>query len=79
MRVIGGCKRVRGLAEGQRDQTGPARDIVLLNAGASLLIAGAAVTIVEGIARAAQALDSGDARRVLDRLATISNAAPEAA
>lgn len=60
-------------------ENGPARDIVLLNAGASLLIAGAAVTIVEGIARAAQALDSGDARRVLDRLATISNAAPEAA
>jgi anthranilate phosphoribosyltransferase len=60
-------------------ENGPARDIVLLNAGASLLIAGAAVTIVDGIARAAQALDSGDARRVLDRLATISNAAPEAA
>jgi anthranilate phosphoribosyltransferase len=52
---------------------GPARDIVLLNAGASLLIAGRASTIPEGIAMAAEAIDSGRAADVLERLIRISN------
>jgi anthranilate phosphoribosyltransferase len=55
-------------------EAGPARDIVLLNAGVSLLIAGAVATVPEGIARAAAALDSGAALRALDRLAVVSNA-----
>jgi anthranilate phosphoribosyltransferase len=52
---------------------GPARDIVLLNAGASLLIAGRASTIPEGIGMAAEAIDSGRAADVLERLIRISN------
>jgi anthranilate phosphoribosyltransferase len=52
---------------------GPARDIVLLNAGASLLIAGRAATIPEGIAMAAEAIDSGRAAHVLQQLIRISN------
>jgi anthranilate phosphoribosyltransferase len=52
---------------------GPARDIVLLNAGASLLIAGRASTIPEGIAMAADAIDSGGAADVLACLIRISN------
>jgi anthranilate phosphoribosyltransferase len=55
---------------------GPSRDIVLFNAGAALFIAGAAGSIEDGLARAAQALDNGDARRVLDRLIAISTAEP---
>jgi len=58
---------------------GAPRDIVLFNAGASLLIAGAAATLGEGIQRAAAALDSGAASNVLDRLTAISHATPEAA
>ncbi len=58
---------------------GPARDIVLLNAGASLLIAGAVATLPEGIRRSAEALDDGKARDALQRLTELSNAAPEAA
>src|SRR5262245_4402271 len=58
---------------------GPARDVVLLNAGAALFVAGAARTGQEGIARAAAALDSGDARRTLDRLVAISAAEGSAA
>jgi anthranilate phosphoribosyltransferase len=58
---------------------GPARDIVLLNAGASLLIAGRDATIQDGIRRAADAIDSGAARSVLHRLAELSHAATEAA
>ena len=52
---------------------GAPRDIVLLNAGASLLIAGAAVSIQEGIAHAARAIDDGSASAALDRLVTLSN------
>ena len=59
-------------------QTGPPRDIVLLNAAASLLVAGAETSIGDGIRRAAAALDRGDAARVLGRLVRVSNAEREA-
>jgi anthranilate phosphoribosyltransferase len=54
-------------------ERGPARDIVVLNAAASLLVAGTAPTIAEGIERAARALDDGSAAAVLDRLVRVSN------
>jgi anthranilate phosphoribosyltransferase len=57
---------------------GPARDIVLLNAGASLLIAGAVSTIEDGIRAGAGALDDGRAARVLERLAAITSESAEA-
>ncbi len=53
--------------------SGAPRDIVLLNAGASLLIAGRASTIPEGIAMSADAIDSGRAAAILQRLVTLSN------
>jgi anthranilate phosphoribosyltransferase len=53
----------------------PARDVVLLNAGAALFIAGAAESIEGGIARAAAAIDRGDARRTLERMAAVSTSA----
>ncbi len=45
---------------------GPARDIVLLNAGATLYAANVAASLPDGIARAREALDSGAARAKLD-------------
>jgi anthranilate phosphoribosyltransferase len=51
---------------------GAARDIVVLNAGASLFIAGAVPSVADGIARAAQALDRGDAKKTLERMAALS-------
>lgn len=54
---------------------GPQRDVVLLNAGASLLIAGRVNSVPEGIALAADAIDSGRAARVLERLAVLSQEA----
>jgi anthranilate phosphoribosyltransferase len=51
---------------------GAPRDIVLLNAGASLLIAGRVATIPEGIAAAAEAIDSGKALRVLESVVALS-------
>jgi anthranilate phosphoribosyltransferase len=48
------------------NREGPARDIVLLNAGAALFAAGVAASIGDGIGRARQALSSGAARARLD-------------
>jgi anthranilate phosphoribosyltransferase len=53
---------------------GPARDIVLFNAGAALLVAGRTTSVREGIARAATAIDSGAARETLDRMVRSSRA-----
>ena len=55
-------------------QPGAARDVVLLNAGASLFIAGRAASIREGIAQAAEGIDSGRAAEVLTSLAAASHA-----
>ena len=53
-------------------EPGAPRDIVLLNAGASLLIAGTVATIPEGLKLAADAVDSGRAAAVLEQLVTLS-------
>jgi anthranilate phosphoribosyltransferase len=51
---------------------GPARDVVLLNAGAALFIAGAAGSVDEGILKASRAIDSGAATRTLEQVISIS-------
>ncbi len=51
---------------------GPARDVVLLNAGAGLFIASRAASVREGIARAADAIDSGRAKQLLHQLVAVS-------
>ena len=49
------------------------RDIVLLNSGAALMIAGLTPDIASGIDMAAAAIDSGKARKALDTLIKVSN------
>jgi anthranilate phosphoribosyltransferase len=56
-------------------RAGAPRDIVLLNAGASLLIAGAAADLRDGIRQAQAAIDDGRASAVLGRLVDASNQA----
>jgi anthranilate phosphoribosyltransferase len=51
---------------------GPAREIVLLNAGVSLLVAGEVPNVGEGIDRAAAAIDSGAAAATLEKLIAMS-------
>ena len=51
---------------------GPARDIVLLNSAAALIVAGRAGGLREGVDVAAEAVDGGKARAALDRLVEIS-------
>ena len=50
-------------------EAGPRRDVVLLNAGAALEVAGAAGSIAEGMGLAATSIDSGSAAAVLERWA----------
>ncbi|HUU32792.1 MAG TPA: anthranilate phosphoribosyltransferase [Vicinamibacterales bacterium] len=52
---------------------GPRLDIVLLNAGAALYIAGPAATIADGVAAARAAVASGAARAKLNALITTTN------
>jgi len=52
--------------------TGPKRDAVVLNAGFAITVSGRAGSIQEGVAMAAQSIDSGHARAVLDNLRTIT-------
>ncbi|MFL2782733.1 MAG: anthranilate phosphoribosyltransferase [Rhodospirillales bacterium] len=49
------------------------RNIVILNASAALIVAGKVKTLQEGKELATQAIDSGEANRVLSRLITITN------
>ena len=53
-------------------QVGPARDIVLLNAGAAIYAADLVPAIAAGIERARQAIDGGGARALLDRVVRAS-------
>lgn len=50
----------------------PARDIVLLNAGASLYVSGVANSLRDGVERAREAIESGAARQRLDKLVELS-------
>jgi anthranilate phosphoribosyltransferase len=60
-------------------ETGPRRDVILLNAGAALAVAGRATDLAEGIAMARDALDGGLPRDVLARLRAERAAASAAA
>jgi anthranilate phosphoribosyltransferase len=52
-------------------KAGPARDIVLLNAGAAIYVSGVADSIEAGIAKAEEVIDSGAALKKLDQLKAI--------
>jgi anthranilate phosphoribosyltransferase len=54
------------------NQAGPARDIVIFNAGVALYAANVAPDIREGIAKARAAVESGAARAKLDQLVATS-------
>jgi anthranilate phosphoribosyltransferase len=60
---------VRGVLDGRK---GPARDVVVFNAGAALLVAGTVASVTEGLRAAEAAIDSGAARTTLERMARCS-------
>ncbi len=61
----------RSIVDGE---PGPKRDVVVLNAGAALEVAGFAASLEEGMATAARAIDDGEAAKTLIRWADVSNA-----
>jgi anthranilate phosphoribosyltransferase len=60
---------VRSVLDGD---TGPPRDVSVLNAGAAIFVAGAADDLKDGVTKAGEAIDSGAAREVLERLVSRS-------
>lgn len=56
------------------NQTGPAKDIVMLNAGAAIYVSGAANDLWGGVAKAREMIESGKARRKLDELVAFTAA-----
>jgi anthranilate phosphoribosyltransferase len=73
--LLGGeiCENVAIIKRIFDGEKGPKRDIVLLNAGTALAVAGRAADIKEGIAVAAEAIDSGAARKKLADYITFTN------
>jgi anthranilate phosphoribosyltransferase len=61
---------IREVLAGKRT---PLRDIAVLNAAAALIVAGKAVNLADGAALAAHAIESGAARKALEKLVAISN------
>jgi anthranilate phosphoribosyltransferase len=55
------------------NKKGPARDIVLLNAGAAVYVSGVADTLAQGIRAAQRAIESGAALQKLHELVAFSN------
>jgi anthranilate phosphoribosyltransferase len=56
-----------------RGVKGPKRTAVLMNAGAALYIAGKAASLKDGVALAAELIDSGKALATLNKIIEVSN------
>lgn len=69
LQVTGAAESKEKILEALDNRAGPARDIVMLNAGAALYAAGAASSIAAGVTRAKETLASGAARAKLDQFA----------
>jgi len=67
----GNARMLRSVISGER---GPLRDFTLLNAAAGLIAFGLAADFAEGVAKAAEAIDSGVALQKLESFVEASNA-----
>lgn len=68
--VLKNASILKGVLEGQK---GSARDIVIINAAASIYIGKGAESFEEGIALAIESIDSGKANLILNELVRITN------
>jgi anthranilate phosphoribosyltransferase len=64
------CEKLLGVLN---NEVGAPRDIVQLNAGAAIYVAGLAGTLEDGVAKAGQVIASGAAKAKLDQLIALSN------
>jgi len=75
---VDGVERSKAMVLAALDnEAGPARDIVALNAGASIYIAGLAPTLAGGVQKAQAVLASGAARKKLDAFVGFTQAAKD--
>jgi anthranilate phosphoribosyltransferase len=72
IRVEGPADSLAMLLGVLEDKSGPARDIVTLNAGAAIYVSGLAGNLAEGVACADVAIAGGEARNRLDRLVILT-------
>ena len=72
LQVAGIAESKQKILEALDNKTGPARDIVILNAGTALYAAGVADSIADGIARARDTIASGAARSKLDQFVQVT-------
>jgi anthranilate phosphoribosyltransferase len=72
IRVADAAQSKELVMEALTGKPGPALDVVLLNAGAALYVAGITQNIAAGIARAREAVMSGAARAKLDEFVTFT-------
>ena len=72
IRVTGPDDSLKLLKAVLAGQPGPARDIVLLNAGAAIYVSGVTDSLTEGVRWAGAAIDSGEARRRFERLVALT-------
>jgi len=67
-------QNAKALLDVLKGKAGPFRDVSILNAAATLIVAGKAKALKAGAALAAKSIDSGEAEGALDRLIAVSNA-----
>ncbi len=72
LQVAGIAESKQKILEALDNKTGPARDIVILNAGTALYATGVADSIADGIARARDTIASGAARSKLDQFVQVT-------
>jgi anthranilate phosphoribosyltransferase len=74
LRVANATESVSCIQRALANEEGPVRDVVLLNAGAALFVAGRAGSLREGLALAATSIDGGHAARTLAALCAVTGA-----
>lgn len=73
--LLGGCdpaENARATEDVLSGKKGPARDIVVLNAGAAVFVSGKAGSLADGMSMAAESIDSGKAAAALENLKKLS-------
>lgn len=72
LRVSSAAESLRLIRAAFSGEPGPARDMIAFNAGAGLYVSGVAESVADGVRRALDVLDSGEAGKRLDRYAQLT-------
>ncbi|HGG58694.1 MAG TPA: anthranilate phosphoribosyltransferase [Gammaproteobacteria bacterium] len=73
LRVANAEESLAVIRRALNNEPGPARDVIALNAGAAIYVAGLEATLCDGVAKARQVIADGSAARKLDELVEKTN------